>query len=441
MKHWFKDQHFRSLLKNTSYLGFSKIVAALAGVATLAFAGRGLGVILFGTLILITSYVKAVSGIAKFQSWQLIVRYGGHGVAHGDPEHFKVATGFAFALDVISGFGGMLIGAALLPFIGAWVGIKPEYLWLGMLYCTVVPVMSSATPDGVLRVLDRFDLISWSATLLPISRAILAGIAFSSGASFPVYVVIWFATDLAGNVYPWYLGWRELARNGMLVGIRPTLKPTMLPGAWRFAINVNLASSVQAVWGPIGRLVVGGLLGPAGAALFRVASTLADSAQRPADLLGKAFYPEIVRMDLSSKKPWKLMLRGTVLVSGIALVAILLLLVGGKPLMAAIFGKEFLGAYEPLLILIAIPFIGIFSFPLSPMLYALGRSDGPLKAKLLGSAIFFATIAPLSWALDVVGAAIALVLANAVNAGAMMVQLRGEHRRVRGPRSEPRTQA
>src|SRR5947209_8815189 len=130
MKHWFQDQHFRSLLKNTSYLGVSKIVAALAGLATLAFAGRGLGVVLFGTLILITSYVKAVDGIAKFQSWQLIVRYGGHGFAHGDPEHFKVATGFAFTLDMLSGIGGMVVGAALLPLIGAVVGIKSEYLWL-----------------------------------------------------------------------------------------------------------------------------------------------------------------------------------------------------------------------------------------------------------------------------------------------------------------------
>jgi O-antigen/teichoic acid export membrane protein len=431
MKHWFKDQHFRSLLKNSSYLGVSKGVAALCGVATLAFAGRGLGVLLFGTLILITSYIKAVSGIAKFQSWQLIVRYGGHGVAHGDPEHFKVATGFAFALDTVSGLGGMIVGAALLPFIGTWVGIAPEYLWLGMLYCTVLPIMAAATPDGVLRVLDRFDLISWSGTLMPITRAVLAGAAFLSGATFPVYVAIWYTTDLAGNLFPWYLAWRELKRHELLEGIKPTLKPKALSGAWRFAIDVNLASSVQAVWGPIGRLVVGGLLGPAGAALFRIASTLADSAQKPADLLGKAFYPEIVRMDLTSKQPWKLMLRGTLLVSVIAAAAILLMLLGGKPLMGLIFGKAFLGAYAPLVILMAVPFIGIFSFPLAPMLYALGRSDGPLKAKLLGSAIFFVTIAPLSWKWDVVGAAIALVLANLANALMMIVQLAGEHRRVR----------
>src|SRR6476660_6800730 len=143
MKHWFKDQHFRSLLRNSSYLGVSKIVAAVAGIAMLALAGRGLGVLLFGTLILITSYVKAVSGIAKFQSWQLIVRFGGHGLSQGDPEHFKVATGFAFALDVMSGIGGMLVAVILLPFIGNWVGISSEYLWLGMLYCTLLPIMTS----------------------------------------------------------------------------------------------------------------------------------------------------------------------------------------------------------------------------------------------------------------------------------------------------------
>ena len=437
MKHWFKDQHLRSMLKNTSYLGASRIVAALAGVATLAFAARGLGVILFGTLILINSYIKAVNGIAKFQSWQLIVRYGGHGVAHGDPEHFKVATGFAFSLDMISGVGGMIVGAALLPFISRWVGIDPQYLWLALLYCAVLPVMSAATPDGVLRVFDRFDLISWSGTLMPISRALLSGVAFVADAPLPTYVVIWFVTDMIGNLYPWLLAWRELKRHGLHATIRPTLKPAALPGAWRFAIEVNLATSVQAVWGPIGRLAVGGLLGPAGAALFRVASSLADVAAKPADLLGQAFYPEVMRMDLTSKRPWKLMLRGATLVGGVAIFAILLLLVGGKPLMALVFGKAFLGAYGPLMILMAIPFLGIFSFPLTPMLYALGRSDGPLKAKILGSAIFFISIAPLAWTWDVTGAAVALVLGNVANVATMIVQLRGEHRRVRGKDAAP----
>ena len=431
MKHWFKDQHLRSLLKNTSYLGISRVVAAICGIATIALAGRALGLLLLGTLILITSYTKAASGLAKFQSWQVIVRYGGHGVAHGDPEHFKVATGFAFSLDLLSGIAGMLVAVAILPFISQWVGIQPQYLWLAMLYCTLLPTMGAATPSGVLRVLDRFDLIGWSDTATPITRAVLAVVAYITGAPFAAYVAIWYVTDLLGDLFTRFLAWRELRRTGHLEGIRPTLRPTVLPGAWRFAIDVNLAASVQAIWGPSGRLVVGGLLGPAGAALFRVASTLADAAQKPADLLGRAFYPEIIRMDLATKTPWKLMLRVMVLASGTAALAIGLLILGGKPLMSIVFGKAFLAAYEPLVILMLIPFLGIFSFPLTPMLYALGRSDAPLKAKLVASAVFFGAIAPLCWTLGVAGAAIALVLGNVANVVTMLLQLRAEHRRVR----------
>src|SRR6476661_7933674 len=187
MRHWFKDQHFRSLLKNSSYLAVSRIVAAIASVASLSLAAHSLGVLGFGALILITSYAQAVSGFAKFQSWQLIVRYGGRAL-QGEHEAFKASTGFAFALDAASGIAGMLVAVAVLPFVAGWVGLKPEQLWLAMLYCTLLPTMGSATPSGVLRSLDRFDLISWQSTATPISRVILVSIAYFTNAPFAAFV-------------------------------------------------------------------------------------------------------------------------------------------------------------------------------------------------------------------------------------------------------------
>lgn len=430
MKNWFKDRHFRSLLKNSSYLASSRIVAGVAGIATVSFAAHALGLLLFGVLILIDSYARAVSGIAKFQSWQLIVRYGSRALL-GEHEDFKASTGFAFGLDVVSGIGGMIVAAAVLPFAAAWIGIGQNELWLAMLYCTLLPTMASATPAGVLRALDRFDLISWQSTMTPIFRVLLVGAAYFERAPFSAYVAAWYISTLSGDLYFWFLAWREMVRRGLLEGIRPTLRPETLPGAWRFAIHVNLTASLQAAWGPIARLVVGGLLGPAGAALFRVASTLSDAAGKPADLLAKAFYPEVVRMDLSSAKPWKLMLRGTVLASALAILAIFVLLIGGKPLVAFLFGKAFLGAYDALVILMLVPFLNVFSFPMPPMLYALDRPDGPLKARLVGTIIYFLIIAPLSWRLGVEGAAIAFVIGNAGTVAMMMWQLRGEYRRLR----------
>ena len=90
-----------------------------------------------------------------------------------------------------------------------------------MLYCTLLPTMGAATPVGVLRALDRFDLISWQGTAYPIARAILAGIAFATGAAFAAFVAIWFVTDLAGDLFLWFLAWRELRRRGMLAGHPP----------------------------------------------------------------------------------------------------------------------------------------------------------------------------------------------------------------------------
>ena len=136
-------------------------------------------------------------------------------------------------------------------------------------------------------------------------------------------------------------------------------------------------------------------------------------------------------MDLSTKKPWKLMLRGTALASGLALIAILVLLLGGKPIVSFLFGKDFLGAYDALLILMIVPFLSVFSFPLPPMLYALDRPDGPLKARLFGAFLYFLIIAPLCWNFGVNGAAIAFVVGNLGTVGTMMWQLRHEHRRVR----------
>lgn len=432
MKHWFKDQHFRSLLKNSSYLGASRVVAAIAQLATLSLAAHALGLMLFGVLILIDSYARAVSGIAKFQSWQLIVRYGGRALA-GDAEGFRASTGFAFALDVVSGVGGMIIGAALLPFIADWIGIPRGQLWIAMLYCTLIPVIAMATPSGVLRALDRFDLISWADTVTPITRLVAAGIAFLAGAGLAGFVAMWFLTELVGDGYDCWISWRELGRRGLLKGIRPTLKPDALPGAWRFAVNVNLTASVQTAWDPVARLIVGGLLGAAGAALFRVASVLSDSAGKPADLLAKAFYPQVARMDLSTKTPWKLMLRGTALAAAIAALAVIVLLLAGKPVIGILFGRPFIPAYGALLILMMVPLLTVISFPLPPMLYALDRSDGPLKARLAGLLIYFAAIAPLCWRLGVKGAAIAFVVGNAATVTMMMGMLKGEHRRVRRP--------
>jgi O-antigen/teichoic acid export membrane protein len=432
MRHWFKDQNMRSLLKNSSYLGASRVVAAIASLITLAFTGRALGVEMFGLLILIHSYVEAVSSLTKFQSWQLIVRYGGDILVTDDPTDFKIATGFALGLDIVTGLLGMVVAMVLLPFIGHWFGIPDKYIVVAVLYCTLLPTMASMTSSGVLRALDRFDLISWQGSTYPIARAILAAIAWAMDAPFIAYLAIWYVTDMGGDLYQWFLAWRELRRKKLLKGIRPILRPKTLPGAWRFAIHINLTASLMAAWGPIANLIVGGLLGPASAALYRIAANLADAVQKPTDLLGRAYYPEIARMDLSTKKPWKLMLRGSALAAIVGVAAIVVMILVGKLLIGLIFGHAFIGAYPPLMVLMLVALLLVISFPFAPTLYALDRPDSPLVARVVGTVLYLLIVAPFCWQFGLIGAAAAFVIGNAAMVAVLAIQLWNEHMRVRG---------
>ena len=431
MKHWFKNSSFRSLLKNSSYLALSRIVSAICGVATLAFAGRGLGPTSFGLLVLIHSYALLASGIAKFQSWQLVINYGAPALHRDDPKPFHESIGFALGLDIYSGLIGMAVAIAVLPWVGPWFQIPSELIPFAMIYCILLPTMGAATPIGVLRTLDRFDLVGWQSTVTPIMRAGLACIAWWNDAPFLAYMGIWFITDLSGDLFIWFLAWRELRRRGLMTGIRPLLRPRNLEDAWRFAINVNLATSLNAARGPLANLLVGVILGPAAAGLYRIGKTIAQSIDKPADLLNKAFYPEVVRLDFASKHPWKLMLRAIALSSMIAGLACAVILIGGEYLVTVLFGEKYQGSYVVAVTMLIATFLGVVTFPVTPMLYALRHTEVPLVGDALGVGVLLLMLYPLCIWLGLIGAGLSFMFGSIVSIAWRVSALRRHYVRLR----------
>src|SRR3954452_21519062 len=177
------------MLRSSGYLAGSRAVAAVAGLVTLALTGRALGVVLFGTLVLINSYAQTVSGISKFQSWQLVVHYGGKTLSGGEAQQFKQSVSFAIGLDLAGGLGGMALGILLVPILAPKFGIPHRYVAATMIYCTLVPIMVTATASGVLRCLDRFGLIAWQGTVQPVVRATLVAAAWFEHAGVEVFLV------------------------------------------------------------------------------------------------------------------------------------------------------------------------------------------------------------------------------------------------------------
>lgn len=409
MRRWFDDSAMRSILRNTSLLGLSKGTAAIAGLAVLALAARDLGPAGVGFLLLVHSYAQAASTLTHFQSWQVIVRYGSRSLAEGDSEPFKRAVSFALGLDIMTGIGGMVLAMALLPGLAGWFGIPMELRDAALLYCLLIPTMASGTPVGVLRALDRFDLIAWQSPIDAYARLALVAGAYLLDLDVIDYLIIWAATDLLGDIYLWSAAIRELRRRGLLAGITPHFRPDRLESGWRFAITINLTASVNSAWGSVARLLVGGLLSPAATGLYRVATILIDAVQSPIDLMGKAVHPELMRHDPNTSRPWRLMLRTMVLGSLVALLAGLLIGFLGERVLTLIFGPEFAPAAPLLMVLVVLPVIATMAFPLPAMFYSLGKPGGPLIANIAGALVFVFSLPLLTASLGLVGAGLALV--------------------------------
>ncbi len=67
IKHWFADGAFRTIIRNSAWLGSSNVVSALLGLLALSCAGKGMTPAMFGVLVIVQSYAKSISDFIKYQ--------------------------------------------------------------------------------------------------------------------------------------------------------------------------------------------------------------------------------------------------------------------------------------------------------------------------------------------------------------------------------------
>ena len=411
MKHWFSDGPLRAVLRNASYLGSGKLFGAVLSLVALACAGRALTPAQFGVLAVVQAYASGVSALVKFQTWQFIVRFGAPALVRKDFARFRDVTSFSFGLDLASGVVGLVVGMALLPFLARWVGIDEKDTALALLYCTLIPITTAATPTGILRTLDRFDLMAAQHLATPLQTAMGGIISYFAGFGFAGFVITWYIAELVGNLLLWFFAVHELRRRDIRDALRPALlaPARRIKGAWDFVWTTNIAHSIWSAWRPLSNVIVAGMLGPAAAGLFKIASTFFESAGKPANFLQKSFYPEIMRLDPASKQPWQLAIRTGLLAGGMGLVMLLIVMIGGQPLISLVFGKGYLEAFDLLQIMAISLVVSTASFPLESLLYMAGRQRAALVAEGLAALVYGIILVALIHQFGLIGAGFAYV--------------------------------
>ncbi len=409
MKHWFSDGVFRTILRNAAYLASSNALSALLGLVALSCAGKGMSTQMFGVLVVIQAYAKGISDVIKFQTWQLVVKYGATAVDNKNIRQFRDVISFSFALDIASGAIAVVAGMLLLPLLAHSLGLDRQSLWLAILYCTLIPSLAASTPTGILRAVDRFDLIAIQQAVRPLLRAAGSVISYLGDLGFAGFIITWYASNLIGGVLYWWFAARELRRRNIHHALRPRLfaPASRLAGAWNFVWTTNFAHSIWSARNSCSTVLVGIVLGPAAAGLFKIATTFFDATGSPAKLMEKSFYPEVMRLDPRSSQPWLLGLKSACLAGGIGVLVALLVMVVGKPVISSVFGEQYLQAYHLIEIMLGAIVVSMLGFPQESLLFMAGKQRVFLVAQTLSSASYIGLLIVLSHFFGVSGAAYA----------------------------------
>lgn len=378
-----------------------------------------------GYSLWVLAYGQAIANLVQFQSWQMVIRFGARHLAEKRSDRLRALLQFGSWLDFASGLISAILGTLLVPLAAGWLGWPHDIAEMAQLFCLSLLIWPRATPVGVLRLLDRFALMTWAEAITPVVRFAGAFIASAVAPTIGAFLTVWALSEVLASLVLWLMAARCLRCHAVSLGpgsARGVVASN--PGLWRFAWASNAIATVNLVWQQLGTLVIGGATGAAAAGGYRLAFQFAQALSRPALLLGRVIYPEFSR--LGEGRPFMRALRGATLAaaaSGALVVAVTD--VFGDVALRMVAGDEFADAASLLTILVLATALDLAGFAFEPALMAMGRAGQALMIRSAGALAYVAVLLLLLDRWGAHGVAWAAVCGSLIVFGMSLALLRG----------------
>jgi O-antigen/teichoic acid export membrane protein len=380
-------------LKNFGKVLRGRGIAAICGVMGTALMANALPVEQFGLVILLHTYVMVIKGFLNFRSFEAIVRFGIPHHESGDEGKLRKLLRSTMLLDFTSSGLATLVAVAAVPLAASILHWEADMTRWATLYSLVLLTTPINTGSGILRLYDRFDALGIQYTVGPIFRLILVSIAWAFDASMWVFLLAWGTAFCVGNLYMIIRGLVELRRNmetRLWQGFRWGDIRDQGREFWSFIGVVYWQTSVDLLPKHLSTLLVGSLLGPAAAGLFRLARDAATVLNQPAVLLREVMFPDLTRSWNSKQDGFARSAFETALIAGsVGLVFVALAWIGGESILALV-GQDYVPAKTLMVLLLLGGSFELASASLRAAAYAMGLARSVLRIHLIGIGTYLA---------------------------------------------------
>lgn len=379
------------VLKNFGVVLRGRGIAAVFNLAATALMANALAATEFGLVILLHTYVLAMRGILNFRTYEAIVRFGVPLHENGEVEGLRKLFRTTTVIDLTSAVAATLLGISAASLAGGFLHWDAEMISLAGLYSLVMLTTIGNTPNGILRLYDRFDALSVFYTVGPAIRIIGVAIAWTMSAGMHSFIAIWATAFVLENTWLFIRGHVEFNRhlNGNIWkgAKRQEFRDTSREFRHFIAVvywqtNLDLLPKHLAV------LLAGSLLGPAAAGMFRLARDFSSILSKPAMMLREVLFPDLTRILHTGTDGFhELGLRAVKVAGAAGLLLVLLSIPAAAPILGII-GPEYTEGASLLTLMLLAATFELAGSPLRAAAYAMGKVTQVLRIHLLSVLIY-----------------------------------------------------
>ncbi|NND56794.1 MAG: hypothetical protein HKN57_06045 [Xanthomonadales bacterium] len=410
----------KGVLKNFGVVIRGRGIAGVFSVLATGLMANALSPTEFGLVVLIHTYVMVIRGALNFRTFEAVVRYGIPLNDAGNDAGFLALLRSTTLIDLASAVLAALVGILAASAAGVILDWDAEMVTWASFYSLFILSTANGTPNGILRVYNRFDALSVQFTVAPALRFISVAVAWALEAPMPVFILAWGSAFALGHIYMVVRGMIELRAHvstGLWTGFRWREIRERDSEFWKFIRVVYWQTNIDLLPKHVSVLLAGAMLGPAAAGLFRLAREFSTVLTQPAVALREVLFPDLTRSFHArdggiSKVPFK-----AAVIAGLAgLVFVAVSVIFGKSILGVI-GEEYVPAAALLSLLLLAASFDLASASLRAAAYAVGEAGAVLNIHLAGIAVYISMFFLLTRLTGLIGPGLAAILASLLALG------------------------
>lgn len=318
------------ILKNIMMVLSGDALATGLSLICLSLLIHAIGLEQNGVLIMVQTYCLLFNDIFNFQSFNAIIKYLPYEINNGNYKKIKEYIYQAFVLDVVTAMIASLFGFFCAPLVAKFMNWDYSIVTYIRVYLITVLFNLQGTPIGILRIYEKFNLVSYINVITSMIKLISYIFCVIYKMGLGSFLIVEIVGETIKNILMLLVAYKVLKAQGLGGFYKEKFK--FDKEFFKFNFYINIIVTLDLPIGHISTFIINRYLGFSDNSIYKVFQKIGGVLQKVSTPISQVIYPEFCKMVSKNKKKEaiKLCKKMGVYIFGVGFLSILIVIATNK---------------------------------------------------------------------------------------------------------------